>query len=127
MLIPPNGFRIPGAEQLSRPFSAAAAGPPRRLQPRPCDAISAGGRGSRANPRRSPSSPSRSRSGRLAFDYGRHRGPLCAIGPKSPNSVIKEALTRAFAAEKGARMKESNQGNPDGLVCPAREGGDKGG
>lgn len=28
MLIPPNGFRIPSAKQLSRPFSVAAAGLP---------------------------------------------------------------------------------------------------
>lgn len=61
---PPNGFRIPSAEQLSRPFSVAVAGPSPQLQPRDrADTISARpARGSRANPRRSLSFPARSRS-----------------------------------------------------------------
>lgn len=40
---------------------------------------------------------------------------LCAIGPKSPNSVIKEALAD-ICCRKSTGMKECNQGNPDGLA-----------
>lgn len=40
---------------------------------------------------------------------------LCAIGPKSPNSVIKAALADV-CCRKGTGMKECNQGNPDGLA-----------
>lgn len=64
----------------------------------------------RANPRRLLSSPSHWRSGRLAFDYRRYRGPLCAIGPKSPNSLIKKALSRRLLQRKAPWWKKAIRG-----------------
>lgn len=63
MLIPSNGFRIPSAEQLSRPFSAAAAGLPGGFSPAAARCYLSPARPRvRANPWSSLSCRSRSRS-----------------------------------------------------------------
>ncbi|CAM9706210.1 unnamed protein product [Rangifer tarandus platyrhynchus] len=99
-------------------FLRGAAGPPRRPQPAAARCYL----GPAALIPALAFFPGPLEIGRSALDYGRYRGPLCAVGPKSPNSVIKEALAGVRCRERH-RHERKQSGSPDGLAAGPGGGG----
>ncbi|KAJ8776718.1 hypothetical protein J1605_015307 [Eschrichtius robustus] len=109
----------PWAQNPRRPaakpaFLRGAAGPPRRPQPAAARCYL----GPAALIPALSFFPGPLEIGRLALDYGCYRGPLCAEGPKSPNS----APPRSVVAELG---EQASQDEREKLCHPAVPEGDK--